>query len=244
MADQLPSFESILVRRFGALGSLEESDGAFLARIAARARDTHRPDARLWSDANPDRNPSIIVSGWACSAQELTSGARQIVEILLPGDIIGFGAKPRLAPAPTTLALTPLRTVAATELASIWNEPHRTPRMAERLEAVLAEQHYLLNRQIVRLGRASAYGRVANLLAELHWRLHVRGLAGEASFPMPLTQEQIADALGLSVVHVNRTLQQLRREGRIVQKKGHVQLLDIDAFHHAAEFTPPRFDPI
>lgn len=240
MPELLPSFESVLLRRFGALAPFEDGDQAFLARIAGRARDSHRADARLWNDLNPQRHPAIIVSGWACVAQELTSGARQILEILLPGDIIGFCARPRLAPSPMTLALTPLRTVTASELTAVWNEPQRTPRMAERLGAVLAEQHFLLSRQIVRLGRTSAQGKVAHLLSELHWRLHSRGLADETSLPMPLTQEQIADTLGLSVVHVNRTLQQLRRKRLIVQQKRHMQLPDIEAIHAIGEFTPPR----
>lgn len=243
MRESLPSFEAILLGRFAALAPLDESESVFLTRIANRARDNHGAGARIWSDASPSRHPSVILSGWACATREGISGTRQIVEILLPGDLIGFGVQLRPVPAATVVALTPIRAVAAAELAAVWANRHLTPRMAARLEAMLAEQHFLLTSQVARLGRASAYGRVANLMAELHWRLEQRSLAEGAEFPMPLTQEQIADTVGLSVVHVNRTLQQLRREGRLVQEKAKVRLLDLEGVYAAGEFMPPRIAP-
>jgi CRP-like cAMP-binding protein len=237
--DSVPSFDLILQARFGAFAPLDEGERTFLNRIAGRPRHDHHTQARLWSDRDAFPRPEIIVSGWACTACDVGSAGRQIVEILLPGDIVGFGLQPRPFPSPAVIALTPVRTVAAPEFAAVWSERHRTPRMASRLEGMLAEQHFLMSNQIVRLGRASAYARIANLLAELHWRLAQRGLVAGADLPMPLTQDQIADTVGLSVVHVNRTLQQLRREGHIIQGKGKIRLLSLEGIHETGGFAPP-----
>ena len=76
--------------------------------------------------------------------------------------------------------------------------------------------------QITRLGRRTAYERFGNLLLELYHRLHVVGLARDGRFALPLTQEMLADALGLSVVHVNRTVQQMRRDGLLELRAGTV----------------------
>lgn len=239
MQETIPSFEAILSDRFGAYAPLEDGDKAFFGKIAGRPRDNYPAESRLWTEGELARHPCVIVSGWACSARELAQGVRQISEILLPGDVIGFGIEQRPRAVATVSALTALRIVSAQEIASVWRDRQLTPRMGVRLEAMLAEQNFWLHTQIMRLGRSSAYGRIANLFCELHWRLAGRGLATESDFPLPLTQEQVADVVGLSVVHVNRTLQQLRREGRIAQEKGRVRVFDLSGLRTAGAFTSP-----
>ncbi len=93
---------------------------------------------------------------------------------------------------------------------------------------------------IVRLGRQTAYERMAHLLLELRWRLAEVGLGDERKFPLPLTQEVLADALGLSIVHVNRTLQQLRREGLLEMRAGFVELLKPDVLIATSDFRLPQ----
>jgi CRP-like cAMP-binding protein len=93
---------------------------------------------------------------------------------------------------------------------------------------------------IVRLGRQTAYERVAHLLVELNDRLQTVGLSDGRVFEVPLTQEVMADTLGLSVVHINRTLQQLRRERMIVFEAGRIDLLFPDLMAAAADYSPWR----
>ena len=97
---------------------------------------------------------------------------------------------------------------------------------------------YLLN-QLVRVGRQTAYERTAHLILEIHDRLTAVGIADGPTIPMPLTQEIIADALGLSVVHLNRTLQLLRRDHLIESRAGFVKLLQPDQLADLADFHPP-----
>jgi CRP-like cAMP-binding protein len=90
----------------------------------------------------------------------------------------------------------------------------------------------------VRLGRQTACGRFAHLMLELSGRLARLGLVSGDSFAMPLTQEVLADALGLSVVHVNRTVQLLRREGLLDIRGGMVSLLQPERLRALASWAP------
>jgi hypothetical protein len=90
----------------------------------------------------------------------------------------------------------------------------------------------------VPLGQRSAYARIAHLLCEMGQRLQVIGLAQNGSYDLPVTQTELADALGLTTVHVNLTLQQLRREGLITLKGGTVTLSDPEGLKRAGEFYP------
>jgi CRP-like cAMP-binding protein len=92
----------------------------------------------------------------------------------------------------------------------------------------------------MRVGRQTAFERTAHFILEIRERLGLVGLAGESSVSIPLTQEIMADALGLSVVHLNRTLQQLRRNQLIEFKSGLVKLLQPERLGEIANFRTPR----
>ena len=91
---------------------------------------------------------------------------------------------------------------------------------------------------IMNLGRREAYGRMAHLLCEFYVRLRAVGLTNGPAYEFPLTQAELADATGLSAVHVNRTLQELRGEGLITLRNGSLTVLDWDRLREAGEFDP------
>ncbi len=114
---------------------------------------------------------------------------------------------------------------------------HQRPGLADaflRLEH--AEQVGVVD-QIVRLGRQTAYERFLRLMLEFHDRLEAVGQVREATFSAPLTQEVLADALGLSVVHVNRVLQQIRREHLLVMRRGAVTLLEPELMREKSDWS-------
>ncbi len=88
------------------------------------------------------------------------------------------------------------------------------------------------------MGRRSAYQRIAHLLCETGWRLQAVGRGTGSCFALPLTQAEIGDAMGLSTVHVNRTLQQLRADGLIATQGQAITILDGERLRSAGEFTP------
>jgi CRP-like cAMP-binding protein len=168
-----------------------------------------------------------------------------IVGILVPGDSIGLRHREHPAALTSTAALCPCRLLNAAPLqralASRDNAYSALSR-AQRVIDTLEDAHTLAH--IVRLGRMSAPERIAHLLLELHWRLDAVGLAPNHTFCLPLTYDSLADTVGLSVVHVNRTLQTLRRDGLIELRQGRVRLLDLDAMRTACDFRPTLPAPL
>jgi CRP-like cAMP-binding protein len=171
--------------------------------------------------------------------KELRDGRRQIIGVLLPGDAVGLCAGTHLLSLTSVVALTSIRTVDAPEISVARRDRDRVPELSAALDLVAAEDECFLLGHIVRLGRQTAYERIAHWFMELEYRLSARGLSTNGAFPFPLKQETIADTVGLSVVHVNRTLQQMRREGRIELARGRLSLLDREALRNEGEFSPP-----
>ncbi len=202
------------LRRFGPL--LDEDAAALEARLG---RIEAYPAGRDLDSARAA--PMFLLSGWACLAHSLRDGRRQIVAFLLPGDGIGFDLLTRSQHAVQAVALTPLRARST--------QPGFSPAsegLSRALAGAAAAQQARLIDQIVRLGRQTAYERMAHLLLELHGRLAEIGEARGESFHLPIKQEVLADALGLSLVHVNRTLQQMRRDGLIDMRGAQLTLLN------------------
>jgi CRP-like cAMP-binding protein len=168
----------------------------------------------------------ILVSGWAARARVLEDGRRQIVRLLVAGDLClrsgkagaGFGV---------TAALTPCRTVDAATMAPRADpaNPHVSGIGAMVARAVTREQ-VALTTHTVRLGLMCGYERTAHLLLETYERLCRARVAEAGTMPMPLTQEVLSETLGLSVVHTNRILQQLRRERQITFRAGRLTFHD------------------
>jgi CRP-like cAMP-binding protein len=155
-----------------------------------------------------DQAPILLLSGWAAEICILDDGRRQIVDLLLPGQILS----PQVIPGGVA-ALT-VGATAAFRFAELSDEEaQRTFR--DLIEVERRAREARLFASVVNLGRRSAYERLAHLLLDLHLRLLEVGLAQRDSFALPLTQEILSDVVGLSIVHVNRTLQSLRAEGRL-----------------------------
>lgn len=178
--------------------------------------------AELAPNTGSNGEARFLVSGWASLQRLLADGRRQIFSFLLPGDLINRTRLRTIGRSTQVLALTPVETVDATPVLDAASRGREGLRAA--LIAVDAVENRRLLDHIVRLGRQTAYERVGHLLLELHHRLSLAKLTDDRSFPLPLTQETLADALGLSNVHVNRVLQQLRREGMLELRSGRATL--------------------
>lgn len=191
------------VRRLDALVPLDVAAEAALADATERAR-TVQQRRELLSEGAEIAETLLVLDGWAARVRHLPDGRRQIMNFVLPGDLVGLCDQDRPVASSTVMALTPMLVCAA--------PPRGTSRTLDRAYAMsraLEEAHLLA--QITRLGRLSAHERIGDLCLELNERLEMAGLAHGGRFAIPLTQEVLADALGLTPVHVNRMLQQARR---------------------------------
>lgn len=216
---------------------MSEPERRLLLQIEHRSRRTWRARERM---ASPGRAalPLVIMAGWACRMRQLADGRRQIVELLAPGDIVGV--TPGVEAVSEVMALTPVKAVEADEFrrATVSCDDGRST-IRKAVSAAARTSEMFVVHSTVRLGRQTAYERIAHLLLELDWRLAHRGLSANNAFKLPLTQEMLGDALGLSVVHVNRTLQQMRRENTLEFALGQVRLLQPLVLKKAAEFEEP-----
>jgi CRP-like cAMP-binding protein len=226
----------VVIRRLRGLGPLSDAEIDLLRSLGER-RERHGAGDELAVEGTHLVRCRFIVSGWACRQRVLADGRRQIFSFLLPGD--GVGVARRLGPElSTVVALTALETVDA-EPALEAVQAGKAPGLARALAALEPAEQVQLFDHVVRLGRQTAYERVAHLLLELQRRLEAAGLGDSQRFPLPLTQEILADALGLSIVHVNRTLQQLRRERLIELRSGVAILLEPELLARIADYRAP-----
>lgn len=220
---------------FSAFGGLEALQ---VEQVRAFWRTVERfpPGVQLRCPEGQGVKRGVILSGWACEMRILPDGRRQIFSILLPGDPFMIKEEADLG-GRGVVAITRLEVMD-------WSNPFfGGPEGRETLsraieEANLQKQDRLLD-QMVRIGRLTARERVLHLLLELCDRLESVGLVRGDTYRIPLTQGVFADALGLSLVHINRTLKQLRREGRILLRAGSVTLIGREklaalAFYHPA----------
>lgn len=162
----------------------------------------------------------MLLSGWACEMRILPDGRRQIFGFCLPGDRVDLAAHSDLDNR-GVLTLTAVELVAADNLGVGGQRGEPTDVEGTRQQSLREER--MLD-HLMRIGKLTASERVLHLLLELHERLDAVGLVKNNAYRLPLTCEVIADALGLSVVHISRTLKQLRREGTIELKSGFVTL--------------------
>lgn len=221
---QSPHFH-VLAEHFSTYATLSDVEMRLLRNLAEAAR-YHPPYRDLHAVEALPSAPRMIVAGWAAQYRMLPDGNRQIMSLLLPGDLTGSLAQLPLPASCAVAALTELETVSAqllVEAAAATAPVH--PGLAHAVRIMAHLGHELLCDQIVRLGRQTACARFVHLMLELYGRLGRVGLAGDNSFAMPLTQNVLADVLGFSVVHVNRTMQQLRRDGLLDIKGGRVNLM-------------------
>lgn len=225
-----------VIRRLSQFAHLSFADQELLAGL-----DDWRHDpagAELLRRHGPAQ-PRALIAGWAAEVRWMRDGRRQILDFVLPGDVFclnrHFGA-----PIPcAVVALTPVQTLDATPLLRAMADEvgHEALAAACHIGAMLDE--YALADQAVRLGRMTAFERIAHLICELRARMLRAGLGHEDQYPFPLTQEMLADAVGLSVVHVNRVLQQMRRDQLIVLHAGRLTIRDPDALAQLAEYEAP-----
>jgi CRP-like cAMP-binding protein len=206
--------------------------GEFTALFGAGSIASFAP-----GDPLPNRT-LIVVSGWAARQRWLPDGRRQILKLNLPGDVCGLFASVQSADPP--VALTQTQALLGTFAATAMNESLLRDGLAGPMRAILEFEEWCVFNQLLRLGAMTAKERMAHLLLELYHRLASVRLAQDWSFEMPLTQEQLADVLGLSSVHINRTLQALRREGQIEWHGSRVRLTNADALAGIAHFTKPE----
>lgn len=225
--------------QYGAL--LAEQDKDLLIGLAQSVRDIPARGAIAAEGDTPPFLP-LIVDGWACRYRILENGKRQITSLLLPGDLCEpYGVLPRFMDS-SLGALTHVALSRVT-LSAIRNAARSSDAIERALWWDLLVATAIDRERIVSLGRRSAVERLSHLLCELHLRLEMVGLIHNATYELPLTQADLGDVLGLSTVHINRSLQELKTTGLISQHARKVTIHDPVGLQQLAFFDAGYLHP-
>jgi CRP-like cAMP-binding protein len=223
-------------RRLAQLVPLSAEEVAILAELQSATRTVQR-HRDIIMEGRSYGSILIIMEGNGIRYRILHDGRRQIVNIALPGDIVGVLGPFIESSLYSTKALT--ETVVATVPFTRINALFETnPRLVTKIFLFVSCELTIYAEHLIDLGRRSASERIAHFLLELLHRLQAVGLAEEHSYKIPLTQELIADALGLSIPHVNRVLRRLREDNLVVLEDQRVTIKDIDGLSELADFDP------
>ena len=201
-----------------------------------------RAGQEIWPQGRPNPPVIHIVAGWAARVRQLPDGTRQITRFLLPGDVAGLhsqflGGAISAIQAVTDVSLTEIRP------GRIEDRIREAPQLGIEIGLLAAHEKRDLEDHLLAVGQDTGLGKVAFLLATLFRRGIRAGLTQGAMLPFPLTQRHVGDALGLSVVHVNRLLQQLQRDGLIRVKRGRLEMLDAPALAEIGHVPEDREAP-
>jgi CRP-like cAMP-binding protein len=232
--------DSPLARKLGAFVVLSDVELTVMSDLYRRRRAF--PAGRdLLLEGQVSQSAYILASGWVCSYKLLADGSRQIVDFQLPGDFLGLRS---VLLRTADHNIEPITDIEASEVGGtdLIDAFTRTPRLATAVLWAASRDEAMVVEHLVNVGRRSASVRMAHLLLELGTRLRLVGLGSRDSFACPLTQYHLADALGLSAVHVNRTLRDLREAGLVTFQGGHVVFDNLSGLVAHADFDQAYLD--
>ncbi len=197
----------------------------------------------LIADGYEYRKLCFVKDGYAVRYKLLRNGKRQILNVILPGDVVGLPGSFYERAVYAVTAITDLR-MNVCPLESYVQLCCRHPQFGLALAWIAVQEATTYAEHVIDVGRRTPVERLAHFLLELHARLEAVGRAEKTRFTLPFSQEVIADVLGLSVPHLNRVMQQLRAEKLIVDSDRVVEFVDADALQSLAHYQPQALVPI
>ena len=225
-----------LIRKLESIADLGPEERQALADIPLTVRNITRDEVVVREGDRPAQC-CLLVDGMLCRYKVLSTGARQIMSFHVQGDIPDLQSLHLQVMDHSLGAVAPSK-VAFISHATVRGLIRRYPALGDALWRDTLVDAAIFREWLTGVGRRSSYQRIAHLMCELSLKLQSVGAAGPEGYPFPITQTELGDALGLSVVHVNRVLQDLRRDGLIVLKERHLTIPDFDALVEAGLFDP------
>jgi CRP/FNR family transcriptional regulator len=191
-------------------------------------------------EGEPVTGVFFLMAGWVSSSIMLRDGRRQIVKVHLPGDMLGLPSL-ALSVAGETLEAITDATICFIPSSSLGRIFEQSARLTAGLFLSTQKERIALMQQLSWVGTTSAQERMSAFLLDLHSRLDAAGLVTDRKFDFPLTQQFIGELLGLTSVHVNRTLRRLDATGLIVRERNQILIVDIEGLHSLTPHSPPKY---
>lgn len=231
--------QKTLLRRISFYADLDELDQQVVMQI--EGREQHFEKNTEIVDAGQEMDSVLIVKeGWAIRYKTLEDGRRQVLNVLLPGDMFDLQVLVAAEADHSVKSVTSL--IGLSVRPSVFR-----CLLTESGQLTLAfwwmqvQEEAFLREQIVRNGKQTARERIGHFLLELYRRVLITGAGNEDGFRVPLTQTVIADALGLTPIHTNRVLRQLERDGLLEQDNGWILFKDEARLAELSQFDPSYF---
>jgi len=234
MAD-LASPLALMVRKLEIHTPLQPEDREALLSLPHTLK-TYEPSSYLVREGEAPDQCAVLLSGFAFRQKLTGEGMRQIVSMHIPGDALDFQ---HLF---LDIADHNVQTLTRADVATI---PRNALRNLARSRSAIGNAIFVstlvegsISREwVLNVGRRDARSRLAHLLCEFAVRLDVLGLSGDQGYELPMSQEQLGDALGLTAVHVNRTIKSLEADGLITRNRRRVSFPRWDALRDLADFS-------
>jgi CRP-like cAMP-binding protein len=223
-----------LTRKLGRLAELERADEEAILNLPFQIEKVHAGRQLVQEGGRPS-DCCLLIDGYACRHKLTLSGARQIVSFHIAGDILDLQHLHFAVADHHVQAITP-GTVGWLPKSELKALARRRPNISEALWRDTLIDASIFREWVLNVGRREARPRIAHMLCEFAVRCEAAGLGSAESFEWPMTQEHIADATGLTPVHVNRTLKSLSAAGLLENIRGRYRIKDWARLKQAAEF--------
>jgi CRP-like cAMP-binding protein len=227
---------SLLIRKLERRDVMSDEEKQALENAAGRVREVPADDDMAREGDRPTES-TLLLEGFAARYKLLSNGKRQITAIHVPGDFIDLHSVLLKTMDHGVVALMPCK-LCLFPHDGLRDITERMPHLGRLLWLNTLLDSAIHREWLVAMGRRPALSQVAHLICELFLRLQVVGLTEGYSFRLPLTQAELGDALGLSTVHVNRTIQELRANGLVAWRGDMVGIEDWPRLQQFAEFDP------
>lgn len=229
-----------LARKLSTFVTLSAVELGVLERLHER-RKSFSAGSDLVHQGQSEQTAYILASGWVVSYKIQPDGSRQIVDFQIPGDFLGLRS---VLLHTSDHGIEPIVEIEAVEVmvSDLLQAFSETPRLATAILWAVSRDEAMVVEHLVGLGRRDADARMAHFLLELGVRLSLVGMGRREEYACPLTQYHLADALGLSAIHVNRVLRRLREDGLVTFQEGKVTIDDYDGLVALAGFDPAYLD--
>ncbi|WP_291607262.1 Crp/Fnr family transcriptional regulator [Bradyrhizobium sp.] len=228
------SITDALVRRMRAISGKTEEELQVLRGLPITVK-AFRPDQAVVREGDRPTECCLIAAGFCLRSKTTSSGQQQILSIHIPGEIPDLQSLYLQVMDHDLVALTNC-TLGLISHAVVRQLFRRQPEIAEMFWRDTLIDAAMFREWLVNIGQRPAPSRLAHILAELRDRLRVVGLADGDSFEMPLTQERIGEAMGVTAIHANRVIKQLRADKIVDVHRGQVTILDEAKFQELADF--------
>jgi len=235
MAQQTP-----FARKLAAFVALSDDEISALDKLHGR-RKAFPAGRDIVHQGQVNSSAYILAKGWVCSYKVLTGGTRQIVDFQIPGDFLGLRS---VLFRTADHNIEPVTKVEASEVMveDLLDTFRKTPRLATAVLWAASRDEAMVVEHLVGIGRRDAKERTAHFLLELGARLKLVGLGSISGYDCPLSQYLLSDALGMSAVHVNRVLRELREDGLVTFQQGRVEIHDLAGLLKLADFDMAYLD--